>query len=324
MAISQQFSNIVKNHPELVQQLQTGTEVQKPVTPKINPFKNMKQNAGVQQQPVTIVPSEGSPFSKIKPAMPKTIVMDEDNNDDDPALIAVADKPFEDKTVTNVPEGNVTVKQAAVKEKKEETVSAEPVKKEEPKQQKTKDKQKAEETKKEKQSKDLLDYMPEEDKDPKYFADNIDVLRQRYVDEEFNKYQEEISQRLEGIKITPDLNTGTVKVRLADISALRQEIFKHRVAVKMLLQCPLDKEHGDLYASAKIQAKGTNETERKSAYFQYLKNFPVKNGSVDVPFLSTVLDMYNIFFDAVLLELKAKQEALAIYTGNLKIDATLA
>ena len=331
MAISQQFTNIVKNHPELVQQSQTGATVQKPVTPKINPFKNLKQNiAAAQTQPVTIVPSAGTPFSKPKVEMPKTIVMDEDNNDDDPALIAVADKPFEGKPASNIPEGDVTVRQAAAKEKpateekKEETASAEPVKKEEPKQQKAKDTQKAEETKKEKQSKDLLDYVPEEDKDPKYFTDNIDVLRQRYVDEEFNKYQEEISQRLAGIKITPDLNTGTVKVRLADISALRQEIFKHRVTVKMLLQCPLDKEHGDLYASAKIQAKGSNETERKSNYFQYLKNFPVKNGSVDIPFLSTVLDMYNIFFDAVLAELRAKQEALAIYTGNLKIDATLA
>ena len=325
MAISQQFTNIVKNHPELVQQSQTGTGVQKPAAPKVNPFKNMKQSFSAQQQPAAIVPSAGTPFSTVKPAMPKTIVMDEDNNDDDPALIAVADKP----SVNSVPEGNVTVRQAATEEKakkaeeKKEEVKVEPVKQEEPKQ-KTEDKQKAEKPKKAEESKDLLDYVPEEDKNPEYFKNNIDTLRQRYVDEEFNRYQEEISKRLEGIKITPDLNTGTVKVRLADISALRQEIFKHRVTVKMLLQCPLDKEHGDLYASAKIQAKGSNETERKSNYFQYLKNFPVKNGSVDIPFLSTVLDMYNIFFDAVLAELRAKQEALAIYTGNLKIDATLA
>lgn len=325
MAISQQFTNIVKNHPELVQQSQTGTGVQKPAAPKVNPFKNMKQSFSAQQQSAAIVPSAGTPFSTVKPAMPKTIVMDEDNNDDDPALIAVADKP----SVNSIPEGNVTVRQAAAEEKakkaeeKKEEVKVEPVEQEEPKQ-KTEDKQKAEKPKKAEESKDLLDYVPEEDKNPEYFKNNIDTLRQRYIDEEFNRYQEEISKRLEGIKITPDLNTGTVKVRLADISALRQEIFKHRVTVKMLLQCPLDKEHGDLYASAKIQAKGSNETERKSNYFQYLKNFPVKNGSVDIPFLSTVLDMYNIFFDAVLAELKAKQEALAIYTGNLKIDATLA
>ena len=185
----------------------------------------------------------------------------------------------------------------------------------------TKKKEQSDETDK---AKDLMDLISEEDKDPNYFKDKVEVLRQRYVHEEFKQYQDEIFKRLEEIKITADLNTGTVKVRLADIAALRLEIFKHRIDIKMLAQCPLDKEHGDIYASAKIQAKGSNETERKSSYFQYLKNFPVKDSSIDIPFLTTVLNMYNIFFDAVLAELKVKQDILVTYTGNLKIDATIA
>lgn len=335
MAISQQFSSILKNHPELAKAQETQkAELTVSAKGKINPFRNLKQTAvDTTVQPETVVPSAGVPFKKIK----AVVVVDEDNNDDDPALVAVADKPFEDKA-----NEDITVK-AAAKEKKakaEATKREEPtkevkpeesvkedksVKKEETKikQEETKSKEPKKEQKAAETTNNLVDIMSEEDKDPGYFKGHINLLQQRYIDEEFDRYQEDITKRLEGIKITSDLNTGTVKVRLADISTLRQEIFKHRVNIKMLLQCPLDKEHGDIYASAKVQVRGSNESERKSAYFQYLKNFPMKNGTVDVPFLTTILDMYNIFFESVLAELKAKQDALAIYTGNLKIDAQI-
>lgn len=319
MAINQQFSDIVKSHPELLKQAQQAmSQQEKPATEmKVNPFSRFKQNGTPQPaKPVApVFPTAGTPFGKPK-TTPQPVVVNEDNEDDDPALIAVADKPYESKVDQTVKfkkgEKNETKKvEETVTEKKEETV---PTQKEE---------SKAIEEKKEEPSKDLVDIIPEEDKDPDYFKNKVEAFRQRYVHEEFAKYQEEIFKRLEAIKITADLNTGTVKVRLADIAALRLEIFKHRVDIKMLAQCPLDKEHGDIYASAKIQAKGSNETERKSSYFQYLKNFPVKDSTVDIPFLTTVLDMYNIFFDAVLAELKVRQDILVTYTVNLKIDAAI-
>lgn len=325
MAINQQFSDIVKNHPELLKQTQAAA-TDKGQEAKPNPFSRFRQNNGAKPAApaAPIVPTAGTPFGRPKAAEQPVVVVNEDNEDDDPALLAVANKPYEnkvDQTVTFKNASEVKPKKAkeSVPEQKQESQQ-----KEEPKDtESTKEEPKAAKAVKEEPSKDLVDIVPEDDKDPDYFKNKVEDFRQRYVHEEFAKYQEEIFKRLEAIKITADLNTGTVKVRLADIAALRLEIFKHRVDIKMLAQCPLDKEHGDVYASAKIQAKGSNETERKSSYFQYLKSFPVKNGTVDIPFLTTVLDMYNIFFDAVLAELKVKQDILVTYTVNLKIDATV-
>lgn len=314
MAISQQFSSILKTHPELSKDNAPAEQQSAPVIgPKFNPFSKFKKNGSTTPvQQTTIVPSAGTPFGKAK-TVKQTVVVDEDSNDDDPALVAVVDKPFQATT-----EGDITF----TRQKEEKVTEEVPVEMEKPA--KIVPKPKAQPKEEKAEVKDLMDLISEEDKDPNYFKEKVEILRQRYVHEEFKKYQDEVFRRLEAIKITADLNTGTVKVRLADIAALRLEIFKHRVDIKMLAQCPLDKEHGDIYASAKIQAKGSNETERKSSYFQYLKNFPVKDGSVDIPFLTTVLDMYNIFFDAVLAELKVKQDILVTYTGNLKIDATIA
>lgn len=326
MAINQQFSDIVKNHPELLKQTQTAVAANQVQETKTNPFSRFRQNSGTKPAApaAPVVPTAGTPFSKPKTAEQPIVVVSEDNEDDDPALLAVADKPYKDKanqTVTFKKGAKAETKKA--KELVQEQEPA-PQQKEEPKA--TEDIKKdsgTTETVREETSQDLVDITSEDDKDPDYFKNKVEDFRQRYVHEEFARYQEEIFKRLEAIKITADLNTGTVKVRLADIAALRLEIFKHRVDIKMLAQCPLDKEHGDVYASAKIQAKGSNETERKSSYFQYLKSFPVKNSTVDIPFLTTVLDMYNIFFDAVLAELKVKQDILVTYTVNLKIDATV-
>lgn len=318
MAINQQFSDIVKNHPELLKQAQQVIAQQERSTISENPFNRFKQK-GTQQadKPVIpVTPSAGTPFSKPKTVVQPVTVVNEDSEDDDPALVAVANKPYENKV-----NETVTFKKGAKPEpKKSEETPTE--KKQEPTPKK-KQEPDVTEDKKEEPEKDIVDIISEDDKDPDYFKNKVEAFRQRYVHEEFAKYQEEIFKRLEAIKITADLNTGTVKVRLADIAALRLEIFRHRVDIKMLAQCPLDKEHGEVYASAKIQAKGSNETERKSSYFQYLKNFPVKGGSIDIPFLTTVLDMYNIFFDAVLAELKVRQDILVTYTANLKIDATV-
>jgi len=346
MAISQQFSDIVKNHPELLKQGQgsaAATTVQTPV--KSNPFNRFKQNGAAPVKPAsTVVPTAGSPFGKPNVVEPPKTVVNEDSDEDDPALVAVADKPYESKVNKDVvvkkaeekPAVEEKVEEQKESDKKEIAQQSEEQLKEKPasepavKEQKTsattaraRKKLQTAKAEEEQKSENLNDFMGEEEKDPDYFKNAIESYKGRYLHEEFQKYQDDILKRLEEIEITPDLNTGTVKVRLAEIAALRMEILKHRIDIKMLSVCPLDKEHGDVYAAGKLHAKGNNETERKSAYFQYLKNFPVKDGTVDVIFLTTVLEMYNVFFEAVLAELKVKQDILITYTGNLKVDAMI-
>ena len=347
MAIPQQFTAIVNNHPELVKAKQDIVPEQQSVALKVNPFNRFKQAtvakpvtvetpaepAEVEQPEVNVEqPAESVTVSSFntKGKVAQVVVLDEDNNDDDPALVAVADKPYEDKTVkeaakvakteskkedkkiSTIPEGTVKIKEPKAFKKKEEPVKDPSAKEEQ-----------SDEQKAVKKPADIIDYAAEEDKNPDYFKTNLELLRQKYVHQEFEQFEQDLLKRLEEIKITSDLNTGTIKVRLAEIASLRFDILKHRVDVKMLLQSPLDKEHGDVYASAKMRAKGSNETERKVSYFSYLKSYPIKDKSVDIPFITTVLDMYNILFDAVLIELKVKQDLLVTYTGNLKLDAAI-
>lgn len=373
MAIPTQFSDIMKKHPGLikpkVEQPQEEQE-QKPVAQEekpvnavktFNPFSKMRQQkASTPAQPVQ-QKTEGFPFKgKIK----QVLVMDEDNNDDDPALIAVADKPYKeeekpaDETKEDMPEGNVSVKEAAAKaktvkteepvkqeeiaaaaessveknekqeeklveedkeEKKEEPPVKEPVKEKTVEKKTSTKQQKA--PKQEKETKDLIDFCNEEDKDPDYFKTNVELLRQRYAYKDFEDYKAKIIQRMSDIRVTPDLNTGTIKIRIADIITLRQEIFAKRIDIKAMAACPLDKEYGDIYSAAKIQATGANEAERKANVCKYLKNFPVKEGTVDITFLTTVLKMYDVFFDGVIKELDMMHSALITFSTNLRSEA---
>lgn len=359
MAIPTQFSDIMKKHPGLikpkVEQSQEEQE-QKPVsvTKPFNPFAKMKQQK--TSVPTQLVQQKTEGFS-FKNKIKHMIVMDEDNNDDDPALIAVADKPYkeEEKLVEkeqkeDIPEDNVTVKEAAAKAKEEavkqeETVTIKPSKEEDVKQEEKPVEEKQEEeqpiaepvketiaekkasvkqqktSKQEKVTKDLVDFCNEEDKDPDYFKTNVELLRQRYAYKDFEDYKFKIIQRMSDIKVTPDLNTGTIKIRIADIITLRQEIFAKRIEIKAMAACPLDKDYGDIYSAAKIQATGANEAERKANVCKYLKNFPVKEGTVDITFLTTVLKMYDVFFDGVIKELDMMHSALITFSTNLRSEA---
>lgn len=370
MAIPSQFNDIMKKHPGLlkskVEQTQEEQELtkqeEKPIntTKSFNPFIKMKQQkTNTSEQPVQ-QKTESFPF---KGKIQRMLVVDEDNNDDDPALIAVADKPYkehdkptkqeEESVEKDTPEDSVTVKEAAAKAKVSE--EEEPVKqketvtesstekdtkqKEKPVKEEKKEEPPVEESvkkktvekevstkqnkvsKQEKETKDLVDFCNEEDKNPDYFKTNIELLRQRYAYKDFEDYKAKIIQRMSDIRVTPDLNTGTIKIRIADIITLRQEIFAKRIEIKAMAVCPLDKEYGDIYSAAKIQAIGTNETERKANVCKYLKNFPVKEGTIDITFLTTVLKMYDVFFDGVIRELDMMHSALITFSTNLRSEA---
>ena len=157
MAIPQQFTAIVNNHPELVKAKQDIVPEQQSVALKVNPFNRFKQAtvakpvtvetpaepAEVEQPEVNVEqPAESVTVSSFntKGKVAQIVVLDEDNNDDDPALIAVADKPYEDKTVkeaakvakteskkedkkiSKIPEGTVKIKEPKAFKKKEEPV----------------------------------------------------------------------------------------------------------------------------------------------------------------------------------------------------------
>lgn len=335
MAISGQFADIFKKYPKIEikdepvaeEQQQTITETQPApavtgtIFGKLN-FTPVKVDGTKKPSPFGVMKSAQQPIVEQHPKIAAVITVDEDNNDDDPALEAVADKPYDKEAVVQSAD-NIPVKQAAVAQKEPDKVEQ----KEEPQQAPSKA-EKA--TKKQGKAKPVVDTAVDEDEiadqyaidnPAKYFTEKVAVFRGRFIQQEFQDYQNAIFARLNAIKIESSLNPGAIRVRLAEIDSLRGEIVKQSYEVQALLKASFAKEYGDVISTASMACNGSNDNERKKAYFALLKRYPITaDEKVNMTFVCTVLDMYDRMFQTVLSELSVKQSMLVTFLGTLKME----
>lgn len=348
------FDEIIKNHPELAKNNEPKKQEEKKLmpgdagySPFFSPFTKPKKQEEVKKPEVSadsfiISKEENSQPTSIK----AVVVVNEDSSEDDPALIAVANRPLGKIETGTVTVNNERVKKAPVVEeskteeskedlKTEEVKTEEPIK-EEPKRKRSRKETKADEPKvegtltvsdgdKKFRINDVCDFdviAKSEERNPEYFEKNLAILQQRYFDEKFVKFRDELYQRERSIVIPSDINPGTSKVKLAEIAALRDELLSHSTDIKMML-CMIEKSYGDVKVNGKLNSIGSNESERVRNYFKCISNFPVNGTNVDVPYIATILSMYEVLYNEVISLLEAKVRIIMTATGNNKIDAML-
>lgn len=339
MAINRQFADIFKKYPNLARTDEAATEQQQPVVEQQQPVQVTHPFGKINFTPVKVEGNAPSPFGTMKSAKQESeqqhkiaavITVDEDNTDDDPALAAVADKPYDKKAVVqSAPADNVTVKQAkltATEDQKEQSKAEEPkaaVKEEQQAPAKT------EKTKKQTKTKPVVDTAEADDiedqyaiENPeKYFKEKVALFRQRYIQQGFQEYKTAVFKRLAAIKIDSSLNPGAIRVRIAEIDALRSEIIELAHETQALLKASFSKDYGDVFSTASMASEGGNDTARRNAYFTLLKKFPITaDENVNMTFICTVLEIYNQMFQTVLSELSLKYNMLVTFQNSLKIE----
>jgi hypothetical protein len=311
---------------------------------KVNPFAKKKAEKKAEPAPAK---DKGT-----KEEYPDIV----DNPDEDPALIAVADTPEDETPAKPVRKRRSRKRTEEQKEEPAEVQEQEEVSEEEvapesagPEQDKTSEEESVEELKEDKEDKEEKEEKTvpakrakKTKKDPEQkraeriiLSDYGDIFKselsveesaklvlEAYQCEEFRQYKKDVYTRLEEITIDPDMNPGTVRYKMHCIDALRMELMPFKVNTREALNALMQKDYGVLTAYIAENSVGSNDLERRRNGCLSLTKFEIKGQQVNMLTTMTGVKMRDEFLDAVLSELKSKQEMLITYMSTLKIDST--
>ena len=141
------------------------------------------------------------------------------------------------------------------------------------------------------------------------------------TDEEFEKFREDITKKVNNIYITSDINPTSVAIAVEAIDTLMVDVMEWHWRMKAIYDNLTNDKDGKLTVVRNLNKKGANPDERARNSYLALKNFKLKNNTV-IDLLDTVYSIrykYN-FVQAVLDRLKMKKDLLVTMTAKLKME----
>ncbi|MED1125221.1 hypothetical protein [Bacillus atrophaeus] len=154
------------------------------------------------------------------------------------------------------------------------------------------------------------------------FNEAVVSITSPFIDEEWNEFKQEVQEELSAIQITDDMNTGTLKIVISELSILREKIWFSYQESKNLYEHLSSKDPEGLIERVKRinLGKGNNDMERKKAGIMACMKYSTDAGDVN---LFEVLDetrmRYN-FLKSVIDSIKYKTDVLITMNGALKLE----
>lgn len=303
----------------------------KATTPPAEPEKKAEEKVEVQPakeevKPEVVVEEEQEEAPKapeFKPDKPEEVVVKE--------TVKKTEEPEQSNKKAEATTADDNNKQ---EEQKAEEAKAEPVKKEAPKKK----------TRKTAKKKVLSDAPKTVEKTEKveahyaYEASNIDVfgmsmsfkeansiIMGQYVDQEWLDEQSRINKKLADIKISQDMNPGTLKYAIEELNILNDEIAFPLEEAKALIMTLSDKESGIgtvIKTTAAASAEGT-AIDRAAAGFRALSHVDVNGNEVNLLAVLTAAKIKFSFYESIRNRIEYKSKALITMNGALKLENDL-
>lgn len=154
------------------------------------------------------------------------------------------------------------------------------------------------------------------------FSEAVQTITSPFVDEEWEEFRKEVQDELSAIVISDDMNPGTLKVVISELSILREKVWFSYQEQKTLYERLSSKEPEGLIERVKRVnlGKGNNDMERKKAGIMACMQYSTDAGDIN---LFEVLDetrtRYN-FLKSVIDSIKYKTDVLITLNGALKLE----
>lgn len=153
------------------------------------------------------------------------------------------------------------------------------------------------------------------------YVDAVAQITTPFYDEEWEKFKNEIKEELSKIEISPDLNPGTLKVVVSELSIIREKIWNNYQEIKTLYETLSSKEPEGLIERVKrINIDGTNDMERRKNGILACMNYQTDEGTIN---LYEVLDetrkRFN-FLKNVMNTIQYKTDVLITMSSALKLE----
>ena len=154
------------------------------------------------------------------------------------------------------------------------------------------------------------------------FTEAIGQITSPFVDEEWEEFKKEVQDELSAIVITDDLNPGTLKVTISELSILREKIWFSYQETKTLFESLSSKDPEGLLERIKRVnlGAGNNDMERRKAGVMACMNYPTDAGEINLyEVLDETRSRFN-FLKSVLDSIQYKTDVLITMNGALKLE----
>lgn len=145
-----------------------------------------------------------------------------------------------------------------------------------------------------------------------------------FIDDDWKATQQELTEKMNAIRIEPDMNPGTLKYALAELNNLNDEIALAFVEQKQLLDMLTDKEFGAATALMAMNSRGSNAEERKANGFLALTKARF-NGKDDVNLIALInaVKARFVFLNSLTKRIQYKSNTCITMSGAMKMEQSL-
>lgn len=239
-------------------------------------------------------------------------------------------EPEEKEESVKEPEENVEEKEKPAPKKRhrrtKEEIEAEKAAKEEKKRAKAEEKKAKAEAKKESEESETEE--PELDTDlfskKKSYKESAGAILDYFVDDEWRAREKELMEKMSNIRIERDMNVGTLKYVLADLSNLMDEFAGELYEQRQVLDILENKETGLIPTIKKTAADGANACERERKATEAILHAKIgDNHDLNLVEIANTAHTRYTFLDSLFRRIQMKQSLCITMASGLKMEEKL-
>ena len=151
-----------------------------------------------------------------------------------------------------------------------------------------------------------------------YYQSAIEYIERPIDDKDWLDFKENLKTKIDKIKIKSTLTPNLILPIISELDGLYSIAYEEHVKTKTALQNLTNKEDGMLTVCKTINAKGSNESERKSSGMKAAQKYKLGNKSVDLFELVAETRSRYYFLESILEQIKFKKDLLILVSSSFK------
>lgn len=151
------------------------------------------------------------------------------------------------------------------------------------------------------------------------FNSIVDFVINPIQDDEWNKFKEEMTVKVDGIVIKDNIPPNVVLLIASDLDSTYNMIYEKYMEIKTALDNFTNKEDGILSVIKATHSKGSNETERKANGIAAAQKYKIGKTTVNLfELIAETRNRYN-FLQGLIDQIKFKKDLLIIASSAIKV-----
>ena len=285
---------------------------------KMSPFERLKAKAAAKK-----AEEEPQSLQERSEEIVKNIVEDKKSASE-------KEKEEEEKEESvKEPEENAEEEKPAPKKRHRRTkeeIEAEKAAKEEKKRAKAEEKKAKAEAKKANEEPETEEAELDTDLFPKKksYKESAGAILDYFVDDEWRAREKELTEKMNNIRIERDMNVGTLKYVLADLSNLMDEFAGELYEQRQVLDILENKETGLIPTIKKTAADGANACERERKATEAILHAKIgDNNDLNLVEIANTAHTRYTFLDSLFRRIQMKQSLCITMASGLKMEEKL-